>query len=501
MNRISAKLTTRFTAVIVFLMIVGIGGMTYEWFFHIAPEIKQSEQTKADLLISPYALILQRALEEGNTKELENILNQLVLLEQRGAHGDAPRKMVKSVTVELIDGRVYTRANRGDDVTDGFVVETALFSQATQMLAGAVRLVYNGEPYQRLMHAGGQRVLLNIVVVFAVLLIVQRIVVAWLRPLTTLSRAVDEIDSLTALSLPAAPAKASIEIHQLWTAVDMLLHRLEKREREILEEHREVQKALQAKLTAESANRAKSTFLANMSHELRTPLNAIIGYSEMLAEDAADNGMNEQAADLNKIRAAGKHLLCLINDVLDLSKIEAGKMKFDLDRFSIAMLVQEAATTIDPMVRKNANRLEVQCSRSIGEMYSDPLKIKQVLINLLSNAAKFTANGAIFVRVSSQSSQSREYIRFEVTDTGIGIAKTDLDKLFEAFVQADSSSTRKFEGTGLGLALCRRLCRLLGGEINAVSEPGRGSTFAFWLPREVNAEESQVRAPEKEGKA
>ncbi len=254
----------------------------------------------------------------------------------------------------------------------------------------------------------------------------------------------------------------------------------------------------EAKRAADLANAAKSSFLANMSHELRTPMNAIIGYSEMLQEEAEDLDQQGFIPDLQKIHGAGKHLLALINDILDLSKVEAGKMTLFLEEFDVAKLVTEVGATVQPLVAKNGNTLEVICPADIGVMRADVTKLRQTLFNLLSNASKFTERGVIGLRVekviSKDARQSagplnNDYcslITFKVTDTGIGMTPEQMSKLFEAFSQADASTTRKFGGTGLGLAISRKFCRLMGGDIAVASEPGKGSMFAVTLPAEVS---------------
>lgn len=231
---------------------------------------------------------------------------------------------------------------------------------------------------------------------------------------------------------------------------------------------------------AVEANQIKSQFLANMSHELRTPLNAIIGYSEMLKEEAEE--MNEQsfADDLGKIHQAGKHLLMLINDILDLSKVEAGKMDLYLEICDIPTMMRDVVTTVTPLVEANGNRLEVDYLQ--GEMETDITKLRQILFNLLSNASKFTKDGTISIRVDHEVRQGTPGIVFQVKDTGIGMNQEQIKHLFQAFKQADSSTTRKYGGTGLGLAISQKLCRIMGGDIFVDSEHGQGSTFTVWLP-------------------
>jgi PAS domain S-box-containing protein len=237
------------------------------------------------------------------------------------------------------------------------------------------------------------------------------------------------------------------------------------------------------------ANRAKSAFVANMSHELRTPLNAIIGYSEMLQEDCEDLGHVDLVDDLGKIHTAGKHLLELINDILDLSKIEAGKMEMFLETFNVYDLVENVAATIHPLVEKNANRLIIDCDRQLGIMHTDVTKLRQSLFNLLSNACKFTQNGQVNLAVKRYRQTNRDWIKFQVSDTGIGIGKDKLSKLFQAFTQADSSTTRKYGGTGLGLAISQRFCRMMGGDITVESDTGKGSTFTIVLPIDLRMPE------------
>ena len=240
-----------------------------------------------------------------------------------------------------------------------------------------------------------------------------------------------------------------------------------------------------AKEAAEEATQAKSAFLANMSHELRTPMNAIIGYSEMLAEDAEDEGHDEMLEDLNKISAAGKHLLALLNDVLDLSKIEAGKMDLFLETFPVAEMANEVANTSVSLIEKNDNKLELAVAEDVGEMHADMTKIRQVLFNLISNAAKFTKEGTITLEASREMRGDVPWIRFAVSDTGIGIPEDKLDLIFQEFSQADDSTTKEYGGTGLGLALTTSFCEMMGGSVRVESEIGVGSSFIITLPAVV----------------
>ncbi|MDB5515631.1 MAG: hypothetical protein JWQ17_2389 [Tardiphaga sp.] len=249
----------------------------------------------------------------------------------------------------------------------------------------------------------------------------------------------------------------------------------------------------QARELSEVANRTKSQFLANMSHELRTPLNAIIGYSEILQEDAADSGQEELVPDLKKIEGAGRHLLGLINDILDLSKVEAGKMDVFIEDVDIAALVEEVRAIITPLVARNGNTLELRLGAGVGGMRTDRTKVKQSLLNVLSNASKFTHNGRLTLAVE-RIQADRPTVQMTISDTGIGMNPEQLGRLFQAFSQADASTTKKFGGTGLGLAITRHFCRLLGGDIAVASREGEGSTFTITLPDQA-AESEQSTAP------
>lgn len=233
---------------------------------------------------------------------------------------------------------------------------------------------------------------------------------------------------------------------------------------------------------AESANVAKSRFLANMSHELRTPLNAIIGYSEMIEEEASERNLDDLVPDLDRIMTAARHLLALINDILDISKIEAGKMEVYRENIDIDKLLDEVVSTIEPLAARQQNRLEVEREAALGHIYSDATKIRQALLNLLSNACKFTEKGTVGFQARREARDDDDWLVFAVRDSGIGMTPEEMGRLFEEFTQADASTTRKYGGTGLGLAISRRFCQLLGGDIEVGSEPGRGSTFTMRIP-------------------
>ena len=261
---------------------------------------------------------------------------------------------------------------------------------------------------------------------------------------------------------------------------------------EIIHRKRTQDELLTAKQAAEQASRAKSAFLANMSHELRTPLNAIIGYSEMLEEEVLDSGKISNVRDLQKIRGAGKHLLALINDVLDLSKIEAGKMQLHVEAFDVQDMIEEIVTTLKPAIAKNENAFRLHMSEDIGAMRGDVTKVRQILLNLLSNACKFTDHGSVSLDVERFQSAGQEWIRFRVSDTGIGISTEQQENLFQEFTQADISISRKYGGTGLGLAISHRFVQMMKGRITVESALGQGSVFAVDLPVQMAVDQAET---------
>lgn len=346
--------------------------------------------------------------------------------------------------------------------------------------------------------------------------LLRRSVIRPIGRLTEIARRIGVGNDMTATQVQAFEsagiarmARRSDEPGQLMRAFQNMAHEVTRREQNLnlaVEERtaqlaESTQAAQQARAEAEQASQSKSQFLANVSHELRTPLNAIIGYSEMLAEELTDSANAVQRSDVMKIHGAGRHLLTLINDILDLSKIEAGKMDLFLERFKVRELVNEVAETARPLIVKNHSRLVVNCP-DVGSMYADVTKLRQILLNLLSNAAKFTKNGTITLGVAAVPTLpvwqqagdegsswmiglDEPGLTFAVSDTGIGMSPEQQAKLFQAFVQVDGSTTRNYGGTGLGLAITRRFSRMMGGEVHCESQLGQGTTFTLWLPTQV----------------
>jgi signal transduction histidine kinase len=248
------------------------------------------------------------------------------------------------------------------------------------------------------------------------------------------------------------------------------------------ERKRVYEELVAARDTAEQANRAKSQFLANMSHELRTPLNAVIGYSELLMDECRDRALEDLVPDLERIRSSGNHLLRLVEDVLDLSKIEAGRMQVQNELFDVAGAIRDVVAMVRPAADRNGNRLSVEADTTLGRICADEAKFRQSLLNLMSNACKFTEGGVVSVSAARTVAHGAEWLHVRVADTGIGIASEHLSKLFLSFSQADGTVTRRYGGTGLGLAITRRFCQMMGGDVSVQTELGCGSTFTITLP-------------------
>lgn len=296
------------------------------------------------------------------------------------------------------------------------------------------------------------------------------------RPILSLAKVANSVRKNRDYSVRATKESGD-ELAELVEGFNEMLAEIQLRDEEVTSARKE----------AEQANQRKSHFLANMSHELRTPLNAIVGYAELLTEDAAEEGRDKVVNDLARIRSAGTHLVALINDVLDLSKIEAGKLELTLESFKVLPLLKDVGSVLSPLLENNRNEFTLRAGDDLGTIYADARHLRQVLFNLLTNAAKFTKNGTVDLNAERVDDGASSLLRIRVTDTGIGMTEEELGKLFQAFTQAGPSTGRKYGGTGLGLSLSRALARLMGGDITVVSEKGVGSTFTLELPLRTTA--------------
>jgi signal transduction histidine kinase len=378
----------------------------------------------------------------------------------------SPAEAPQAGTITIQQGSLTI--NQLDDTTiEGDVTLNALNgAPAITLRADMPRAIYaQGQ-------AGVQLLLLSVVgagTIFGglTLWLIERLV---LSRITNLSELIQRVSASGDLSV-RLPTMGNDELARLGQVTNEMFGALGRTQAELAS----------AKAAAERASQAKSLFLSNMSHELRTPLNAIIGYSDMLIEEHDDLAPGEAHADLAKINTAGRHLLGLIDDVLDISQIEAGRMELVIQPFDLSALLVELIDAVRPLAERNRNQLSLDTPDAVGQMISDPVRLRQILFNLLSNACKFTERGAILLRVT----RVDKCVQFAVVDTGIGLDQAQIAGLFQPFVQVDGSTTRKYGGTGLGLAITRRLCELLGGDVQVVSAPGSGATFTVRLPAQV----------------
>jgi len=486
MNNIFSRLTTRVSLAIIVVVVLCMAVIVRHWAVVIAPALKAAEQTKAELLITPYTQLLEAAVDDDI--QLGEILNQLVRLKDPTWQ----EPIVLSLKVSLLDGRVIERRNKVKYKAVPFRAEMPIFSSRTKKLLGSVKLEYNDTFYNRLIGEVWWEMGGSIGLAFLLLLGIQYWVRRLLKPLTDLSNRLAYVDLDSHVSLPPADRSMSTEIRQVWQATEQLFARLRQHDDALKEEHIAAQTALQAKLKAETANQEKSQFLANMSHELRTPLNAIIGYSEMLYEDVDESSNEEMVDDLVHIINSGRHLLSLINGVLDLSKIDAGEMQLYLNDVSLPQLVRDVMDNVEPLIAANGNSITVDCNERIGSIHTDVARLKQILANILGNAAKFTHNGEVSLFVERVIDKMGEWAVFRVVDTGIGISDEQQKQLFTAFTQIDESATRQYGGTGLGLSISRNMSQLMGGDITVTSQLESGSEFVIRIPVEVVHERSCV---------
>ena len=434
------------------------------------------------------ALVKQRilaALPPRNSQQLDRLLSDFSLL--------SPDMM--QLAVLDTQGRSMANWQRPGMEADNLMPLAVPIRQAGQVM-GSLVAGWDGAAFNAAVAQSVATFRFNI---FLTLLITSAVLLVWLRvqilqPLNRTHRHLLSADNREQLQTPAWLATEFRQLQESMRYIDQISTSKEALEQE-MERRKDAEVALlAARDEALEASRAKSAFLANMSHELRTPLNAILGYSEMMQEEVRARDQEEYVGDLERIHTAGRHLLVLINEILDLSKIEAGKMELHLEAFDLADMVNAVVTTVEPMVNKNHNTIRLLGLDSVPMMRADVTKVRQILLNLLSNAIKFTEHGEIILRTRQQPRNGVEGVEIRVSDSGIGLHPKDMESLFIPFQQADVSTTRKYGGTGLGLALCRRLCDMMQGDIGVESEPGQGATFTVWLPLTVVSDQAAVPA-------
>jgi len=489
MNNFFKSVTTRITIAFLLLVLVVTSAVFYYWSENISPMIYRGEQTKADLLISYYTQLIESALDANDIHKLDDITSELILLTDEAT----AMPLIIKLTIDFFDGRLIEKSNPNLKIIGKpFDVETPIFSKKNQEMLGTLQVYYNGNFYQTLITNARHDLIWAISLIVLFLLLMQRLVSYLLKPLRIMANGLSVIDLNKHQQLPVLGKGVSVEIRQVWYAVNEVLDRLKQRDEEFLSEHKATEVALRAKLKAESASQAKTQFLANMSHELRTPLNAIIGYSEILQEELQDDGREEYTHDVLKIHTSGKQLLSMINDVLDISKIESGKMQLYIEIFDLFQTVQDAIIAVRPLIDNNLNKFKLECDKNIGTMRGDKLKTRQILQNLLSNAGKFTRNGEIKLIVNREEIENKSWYSFLIVDDGIGISNKQLEKLFQAFVQADASTTREYGGTGLGLSISQGFSHIMGGMLSVESVLGEGSTFRLRLPVEIDNDSNLI---------
>lgn len=415
-------------------------------------QLRKQVESLADANV--YAAMLVAELEEARERE-----DSLV---KRGEELDLQRRLDSILQEERREDVLWQRVAAELEATDGLALTAAIHISAVDSATAASDTDITAAV--TLNRAPGQSIISI--------------------PVTTSGRTLGELNLTVSENEVQWTARWMSFLTSVGSQIGMALQRL----RAEHDNERMNAELITARDEALEASRTKTAFLANMSHELRTPMNAIIGYSEMLIEEAPDLKPEDFVPDLEKVRAAGKHLLALINDILDLSKIEAGKMTLFLESFSIRSTIDDVVAMIQPLISRNNNTLVITCRDDIGIMVADVVKVRQTLFNLLSNACKFTDGGEIRLDVSTIDRGGAEQIVMAVTDSGIGMTQDQMGRLFQAFVQADSSTTRKYGGTGLGLTISRKFCQMMGGDIRVASQLGHGSTFTIEIPRIVQCD-------------
>lgn len=453
-------------------------------FFNVNNLIKQletmSEATEKvgstnEIALEAFTSNYRQELEQY-TKELETIAQEIVNLESSQEKAAIIQQSLSNFSLEEVSKKL-------DEISQESSELATKFSQQAET---------GFEAYQEAEILGAQILIMSLLIAAGIAaLIATYTSKAIARPLEAVTVIAQQVTEEQDFELQA-PVTTDDEIGQLAISLNHLIEKVAEYTEELQE----------AKLKAEAANRSKSAFLATMSHELRTPLNAIIGYSEILHDEASDLKLESFQEDLDRIKSAGQHLLEMIGDILDISKIEAGQVTLYLESIDVTKMIEDVVSTAKPLAEKNHNTLTVELDENLGNMYADLPKIRQILLNLLANATKFTKDGTITISVARRSKEevtgkaeakslparlsNSHYLIFRVSDTGIGMTEEQLERIFQPFTQADESTTRRYGGTGLGLAICQRLCERMGAEISVESKTGEGSTFTVCFPEQVS---------------
>lgn len=480
-RNISLKWRTFFFVVTVITVIMSISAI---WTVYQTSQRDMKELvSRGQLLAEMQAKALSEPMWDLNSRGIQALI--LALEKDQ----DFRRAIVFNKT-GLIIAQFGEETTEPDDLK--FKSPIVYLHDADEHLLGELELVLSQDSlkqafYENLLSEIQVALILLFATVGTILLVLTYLIIRPLRELTTV------IDKVSQGNLDQViPLKRFDEFGVMITAFNTMTRALAKNHRVIEErtnELLETNKRLElAKVEAEMANHTKSKFLTNMSHELRTPLNAIIGYSEIMIEEADEFTAKDRVSDLQRIISSAHHLLQLINELLDLSKIEAGKMTLNLEHFDLSKMISEIQTLMNPLMIKGKNRLSVHIAQGIKEIYSDEMKLRQSVLNLLGNAAKFTHNGNIILSVKHEVANDNSWVIITVQDTGIGMTEEQMQKVFNAFTQADESTTRRYGGTGLGLAIAKKICNLLGGDIYVASKVGKGAMFSIKLPVEAPAE-------------
>ena len=480
------RLSNKISFIFLSIQLLVFSAIILHWHYVLQPVLYEEESSKASILLQSYLPEIERRVAQGDRQGLIVLARRVLALE------DSLLKvpLVLSVDIELNNGLRVHQGQTRELPHEPITITNVLQLPEQGAIVGNIRLVYNCERYHHLVSQTRFRLLWSLLLVLLVLIAIQRVFFNMMRPLGRLSQRLqhidlDNVESLFQEANSPGDKKSSYdsyEIKQLWSALAQLLGRLRDREQQLQQQFASTADAMREKFEAMELSRIKDQFLANMSHELRTPLNAILGYSEMLRDDALKAGRMDEERDLSKIYCSGKKLLDVINDILELSKLESGNIKIEQSCFDVSTMLLELEAMAQPLAKASGNDFDVTVSDNLGNMQADMGRLRQVLLKLLDNAFKFTHDGRVSLQAGRIEQNGEEWVVFTVIDTGIGLSAEQIQDLFQAFSQLDPSSTRKYEGTGLGLVICRKLSRLMGGEISVSSDEGRGSVFRLGLP-------------------